>query len=148
MGVVFAKVAKILIHGNINMYGVIQLFTVSTNHGIKANWTKLHVDDEIKQALPSLPGMWLTKDQRNKQVRLYWRPDHKKGTASCGNCQLAAVQNAAEIFTSSFSKAYCLFPSIGQLSQGLGAFLMIQDPFTITNSFPLNSEILSREFQI
>jgi len=95
-------------------------------------------------ALPALPGMWLTKVQENTKGRLYWRLVHRKGMASCCNSRLAVVQNVAEIFNSFYSKAYHLFPSIKQLSQGLGAFLMIQVPFTITNSFPLNPEILSR----
>lgn len=98
----------------------------------------------LDRAPPSLPGMWLTEVQENTKGRLHWRPDHGKGMASCCNSRLAVVQNVAEIFNSSYSKSYHLFPSIKQLSQGPGAFLMIQEPFTITNSFPLNPEILSR----
>lgn len=98
----------------------------------------------LDRALPSLPGLWFTKVQGDTKGRLYGRADHGKGTASRCNRQLGVVQNVAEIFNSSYSKAYHLFPSIKQLSQGLGAFLMIQEPFTITNSFPLNPEILSR----
>lgn len=71
-------------------------------------------------ALPSLPGMWLTTVQENTKGRLYWRLDHGKGMASCCNSRPAVVQNVAEIFNSSYSKAYHLFQtSIKQLSQGL-----------------------------
>lgn len=91
-----------------------------------------------------LPRNVVNKSPRNTKGRFYWRLDHGKGMASYCNSRLAVVQNVAEIPNSSYSEAYHLFPSIKQLSQGLGVFLMTQEPFTITNSFPLNLEILSR----
>lgn len=136
--------AQILSRSNINTWGTHQLLTISRNHAATVNPTELLVDDEIRQSSSLSPRTVVHKSPRGHKGQTLQETWPWKRNGILLQQAACVVQNVTEIFNSSYSKAYHLFPSIKQLSQGLGAFLMIQEPFTITNSFPLNPEILSR----
>ena len=97
------------------------------------------------KALPSLPGMWLTKDQGNTKGRLRDTEKEQHPVATPG------LQFFRMLLTSLIALLleHIIFlhqrtaePRPGSTSDDT------RDPFTITYSFPLNPEIISIGFQI